>query len=58
VIEVGSAARIDSEPWEVDVKLVVNTGEGRYAVHLEIRHELVDQKRVFYGHEVKKVTKQ
>jgi hypothetical protein len=57
-IEVGSAAQIDSEPWEVDVKLVVNTGEGRYAVHLEIRHELIDNQRVFYGHKVKTVTRQ
>jgi hypothetical protein len=57
-IEVGSAARIESEPWEVEVKLVVNTGEGRYAVHLEVQHELIDQQRVFYGHEVKKVTRQ
>jgi hypothetical protein len=57
-IEVGSAAQIDSEPWEVEVKLVLNTGGGRYAVHLEIQHELIDRQRVFYGHKVTAVTRQ
>jgi hypothetical protein len=52
------ATRINSEPWTVEVKMVLNTGQGRYVIGVEVQNELIENERVFYGYQVKSVTKQ
>ena len=52
-----SSSRAGNEPWSTAVRFVVTTDQGRYAVEIWVRHNTVENERVIYGFDVKRLDK-
>jgi hypothetical protein len=53
-----SGSSFNDGPWSTTVNFIFNTGDARYAMEIWVSHRLVENKRAFFGMQVKQVSRQ
>ena len=57
-LKVGNGASVNGGPWSTDIDFLLNTGEARYAVLATVSHKRIEDRRAFFGFEIKRVARQ
>jgi hypothetical protein len=53
-----SGSKLGDGPWVTGVTFLLKTDQGSYAVKMTVQHQLVDDKRAFFGFRVTEMSKQ
>jgi hypothetical protein len=53
-----SGTQLTGGPWVTGVTFLLKTDQGSYAVKMTVQHQLVDDKRAFFGFRVTEMSKQ
>jgi hypothetical protein len=57
-LKVGSGASVNNGPWSTEIDLLLNTGQGRFAILARVEHKLIENKRAFFGYKIERVARQ